>query len=132
MITSEEITRIQQEVGRLAFQAVCIDLDGFLEAADQIGSPQALAGGTKPSAVSSAGEWAELARLLKPFRDAAATRIEQLRAEALDEGDLVELNHGCPNCGERFVDRLSIDDDTVVCGTCGTRYDLRGGEASDA
>ena len=131
MITSDDITRIQEEVGRLAFQAVCIDLDGFLEVTDQVGSPQALAGGTKPSAVSSAGEWAELARLLKPFRDAAAGRIEQLRAEALDERDLVELNRGCPSCGERFVDRLAIDDETVVCGTCGTRYQLPGKEASD-
>ena len=132
MISNDEIARIQEEVGRLAFQAVCIDLDGFLEVTDRVGSPQALAGGTKPSAVSGAGEWAELARLLKPFRDAAAARIEQLRAESRDEADLVELNHGCPNCGERFVDRLSIDDDTVVCGTCSTRYQLPGREASDA
>ncbi len=58
--------------------------------------------------------------------------MAQIREEAEQGADLVELNHGCPNCGERFVDRLAIDGDSVVCGTCGTRYELRGGEASDA
>ena len=133
MITSEDTARIQQEIGKLALEALRVDVDGFLEVTDQVGSPQALAAGINPKAVSSASDWSELARLLKPFRDEAVRRVAQIRKEAEPDADVIELNHGCPNCGERFVDRLSISvDGSVVCAACGTRYELRGPESTDA
>ena len=123
MIGEEEIARIQSRLGELAVSAVGIDLDGFIEASDRVGSPQALAAGIDPGAVASAGSWAELARLLKPFRDHAVARLAAIRAELAEEGgDLVGAEAACPSCGERRVDELRIDDaDNVVCGSCGAK-----------
>ena len=131
MISQEDIARIQQEIGVLALDAVRIDLDGFLEATDAIGSPQALAAGINPHAVASAGQWAEIARLLKPFRDEAVARIAQIRDElAESDEDLVEPAQACPQCHERRVDELSINEDgSVVCATCGKRYSVAEGGA---
>ena len=123
MIGEEEIARIQSRLGELAVSAVGIDLDSFIEASDQVGSPQALAAGIDPRAVASAGSWAELARLLKPFRDHAVARLAAIRAELAEDGDLVPEEAACPDCGERSVDQLTIDDtDNVVCGSCGAKY----------
>jgi DNA-directed RNA polymerase subunit RPC12/RpoP len=131
VISQDDIARIQQEIGALALDAVRIDLDGFLEASDQVGSPQALAAGIDPKAVTSAGHWAEIARLLKPFRDEAVARITQIRAEldAANE-DLVDPAMACPRCHERRVDKLSLNDDgSATCATCGKRYSVaEGGE----
>jgi hypothetical protein len=134
VISQEDMARIRDEIGRLALQAVRIDLDGFLEATDVVGSPQALGAGVDPSAVTSAGEWASIAQLLKPFRDDALTRLDRIRDQlAEDEGDLVDAAMGCPSCGERRVDELSLNDDgSVVCATCGTRYSLAGEGSNDA
>ncbi len=40
--------------------------------------------------------------------------------------DEVPPGSGCPNCGERRIDWLAIDEDgeTVTCNTCGARYVL--------
>jgi uncharacterized Zn-finger protein len=130
VISQDDIYRIRDEIGQLALDAVGIDLDGFLEAAEAVGSPQALASGIDPQAVASAGEWSEIARLLKPFRDEAIGRLDQIREE-LAEGDedLVEPAQACPRCHERRVDWLSINEDgSVVCATCGTRYSIAGEE----
>ena len=81
MLSAEEVSRIQDEIGSLAIAAVGIDLDAFLEVVHEVGSPQALAAGIDPRAVTSAGDWKDLAGLLKPFRDAAIKRIEQIRKE---------------------------------------------------
>ena len=80
MITEQDIHRIQEEIGRLALDAVRIDLGGFLEATDAAASPQALAAGLSPKAVGSAARWAELAILLKPFRDEVINRLDDIRA----------------------------------------------------
>ena len=81
-----------------------------------------------PRAVASAGEWAEMARLLKPFRDHVAGRYATLQAELRDE-DLVRPGHGCPSCGERRMDWLGVqDDESVKCGTCDLQYMLPGDE----
>jgi hypothetical protein len=76
-----DTARVQEQIGELAIRAAGIDLDAFLEVAEQVGSPQAMAVGINPKAVTSAADWTELARLLKPFRDAAVERIEQIRKE---------------------------------------------------
>ena len=81
MLSTEEIAAIQEEIGSLAIAAAGIDLDAFLEVVHQVGSPQALAAGIDPRAVTSAGDWKDLADLLKPFRDAAMERIDQIRKE---------------------------------------------------
>jgi DNA-directed RNA polymerase subunit RPC12/RpoP len=134
VISQDDIGRIQDEIGRLALQAVRTDLDGFLEATDAVGSPQALAAGIDPEAVTSAGDWADLARLLKPFRDHAVTHLAEIRERlAESDDDLVAPDQACPSCGERRVDELSLNDDgSVVCATCGRRYAVAGEEASDA
>ena len=126
MIGAEDIARIQDQLGKLALEVVGIDVDGFIEACDQVGSPQALAAGIDPRAVASAGGWAELARLLKPFRDHAVERVQAIRFELAErDDDLVSPEAACPTCGERQVDELSInEDDSVVCATCGRRYRL--------
>jgi DNA-directed RNA polymerase subunit RPC12/RpoP len=126
VISQDDIYRIRDEIGQLALDAVGIDLDGFLEAADAVGSPQALASGIDPQAVASAGEWSEIARLLKPFRDEAIERLDQIRAElAEDDDDLVNEALACPQCGERRVDELGLNEDgSVVCATCGKRYSV--------
>ena len=124
MISEQDVARVQRQLGELALQAVRIDLDGFIEASEAVGSAQALSVGISPRAVTSAGEWAEMARLLKPFRDHVAGRYATLQAELRDE-DLVRPGHGCPSCGERRVDCLIIqDDESVRCGTCDRQYEL--------
>ena len=126
MISQDDIARIQEELSRLAIEAVRIDVDGFIEASDLVGSPQALAAGIDPRAVTSAAGWAELARLLEPFRDHAVERIAAIREEqAESEDDLVATHQACPSCGERRTDELVLnDDDSVLCATCGRRYSL--------
>ena len=39
------------------------------------------------------------------------------------ESNLVLPTDACPSCGERDVDRLIWDDETVTCTTCGIVYD---------
>jgi formylmethanofuran dehydrogenase subunit E len=134
MISQSDIRRIQEELGRLAIEAVRIDVDGFIEATEMVASPQALAAGIDPWAVASAGGWAETARLLKPFRDHAVARVTAIRREVAESDDnFVAEESSCPGCGERFVDRLRINEDgSVVCTTCARRYQLPGSEAGDA
>ena len=134
MISKSDIARIKDELGRLAVEAVRTDVDGFIEASDLVGSPQALSAGVSPRTVASAGEWAEMARLLKPFRDHAVERLAAIREElAENDDDLVSLESACPQCRERRVDALAInEDDSVVCATCGRRYPLPGSETDDA
>jgi hypothetical protein len=136
VISQDDIYRIRDEIGQLALDAVGIDLDGFLEAAEAVGSPQALASGIDPQAVASAGEWSEIGRLLKPFREEAIERLDQIREELAEGGDedMVEAAQACPQCHERRVDELSINEDgSVICATCGKRYSLAGEEdATDA
>ena len=124
MISQDDIARIQDEIGRLALAAVRIDVDGFLEASELVGSPQALEAGISPKAVASAGEWAEMAALLKPFRDDAVQRLATIREELADsDEDIVAREAACPQCQERRVDQLSInEDDSVLCARCGRRY----------
>jgi DNA-directed RNA polymerase subunit RPC12/RpoP len=126
VISQDDIYRIRDEIGQLALDAVGIDLDGFLDAADAVGSPQALASGIEPQAVASAGEWSEIGRLLKPFRDEAIQRVAQIRAELADaDEDMVEAAQACPYCHERRVDELGLNEDgSVVCATCGKRYSV--------
>ena len=127
MISNDDIARIQQQLKELALAAVRTDLDGFLEVAELAGSPQALAAGFQPRLVTSASAWAELARLLKPFRDNAVERVAQVREELVDPDELVPEEAVCPSCGERRADALSInEDDSVLCATCGRRYQLPG------
>ena len=126
MISEEDIYRIRDDLGRLALAALRLDLDGFIEASEVVGSPQALAAGVSPQAVAGAGHWAEMARLLKPFRDHVVEQAGDIRTELAerDEG-LVPADAACPNCGERRADELTInDDESVVCATCGRRYHL--------
>ena len=127
MITQEDVARIQEELGALSLQAVRIDVDGFIEACDEVASPQALAAGIDPRAVTNAAGWAETARLLKPFRDQAVARLAAIRERrAESEDELVPPGAACPSCGERRVDELAINADEVVCATCGRRYSLAG------
>ena len=47
--------------------------------------------------------------------------LDDLLAEAAPE------EAACPRCGERSVDRLTINDDnSVVCAGCGNHYGLPG------
>lgn len=40
-------------------------------------------------------------------------------------GDFVPAGCECPYCGERHMDRLSLDEnDVVLCGNCGRTYHL--------
>ena len=128
MISEEQIAAIQMRLGEFALTAATIDLDGFLEVSDLMASPQALAAGIPPKAVTSAAEWVEFARLLKPFRDHARERFDAIREElGVDESEWASAEAGCPVCGERRIDELGInDDETVDCATCGSRYALPG------
>ena len=134
MISQDDIRRIQDQLAHLAIEAVGIDLDGFIEVTDMVGSPRALAQGIEPGTVTSASGWAEMARLLKPFRDHARERLAIIRSELAEhEEDLVQRGQGCPQCLERHVDRLTINDDgSVLCSTCGQRYQLPGNEDDGA
>ena len=59
----------------------------------------------------------------------AVERVAQIRDELVDPDELVAAEAGCPGCGERRVDELSInEDDSVLCATCGRRYQLPGSE----
>ena len=40
------------------------------------------------------------------------------------EDELVQPKWACPQCGERRMDYLILDDDTVRCQSCGTAYEL--------
>ena len=127
MISEQDIARIQRQLGELALQALRIDLEGFIEVTEAVGSAQALSAGISPRAVASAGEWAEMARLLKPFRDHVVARAAQIREEIADPADFAPAGCECPGCGERRVDELAINEDgSVVCATCGRRYMLPG------
>jgi DNA-directed RNA polymerase subunit RPC12/RpoP len=128
VISGEDVARIQEELGALSLQAVRIDVDGFIEACDGVASPQALAAGIDPRAVTSAGGWAEMARLLKPFRDRAVYRLAAIRGElAESDEELVPREAACPSCGERRADELALNsDDSVLCATCGRRYSVAG------
>lgn len=55
-----------------------------------------------------------------------------------NDNDLVSPQDACPRCGERHLDDLVwIDDETVRCMNCGTRYKplkrsrKKGGAAGD-
>ena len=125
MISDQDVARVQDELGELALQALRIDLDGFIEASEAVGSAQALSAGVSPRAVASAGEWAAMARLLKPFRDHVVARAAQIREEIADPADFAPEGCECPGCGERRVDELAInEDESVLCATCGRRYML--------
>jgi hypothetical protein len=133
VISENDIARIQDQLGRLSIQAVEIDLDGFLEVTEFIGSPQALSHGFGIDLVNSASQWAERARILKPFRDHIIEQSESIREELAErEGGLAPRKAACPGCQERRVDRLSTnEDDSVVCATCGRRYQLSAVERTD-
>ena len=133
--TPEQTQATQLRIGRLAIEASTIDLDGFIAVTEAVASPQAAASGINIAAVNSAAGWAELARLLKPFRDRSAAMVERIRAEreGLDD-DLVPPGAACPRCGELHVDELALQEDGGVdCASCGTHYQLpdekRGGQA---
>jgi formylmethanofuran dehydrogenase subunit E len=134
LISNEDTRRIQNELGELAIASLRIDLDGFLELTELMASPQALTHGLDPRTVTSAGEWAELARLLRPFRDETVRRISQIREElAQQDDDFVGREAACPACDERRTDELALNEDgSVVCATCGRRYFLPGEGAGDA
>jgi hypothetical protein len=126
VISEDDVARVREQLGEFAIASLRIDLDGFLEVVDQVGSPQALSHGFSPQVVASAAEWQELALLLKPFRDEARQRIAAIRAEREGE-DVAPAGAACPGCGERRVDELVINDDgSVLCLTCGRRYQLPG------
>jgi len=124
LISQEDVARIQQQLGELAIASLRIDLDGFLEVVDALGSAQALEHGFSSRIVASAGEWAEMARLLKPFRDHAVERASAIREE-LHADALVPSEAACPSCGEQRVDELLLNEDgSALCATCGRRYEL--------
>jgi hypothetical protein len=134
LIGQDDVARIQEQLGRIAIEAVRIDVDGFIEVTEMVASPQALAAGIDPRAVTSASGWAEMAHLLKPFRDHAVERLAIIRSElAENDEELVAREAACPLCRERRVDKLTInEDDSVICATCGRRYQVPGSEADDA
>jgi len=56
---------------------------------------------------------------------------KRVSKQAIIDGDgheiheLVPESSGCPDCGERRMDWLQLDNaDEVLCHTCGTRYKL--------
>ncbi len=55
------------------------------------------------------------------------SEAEQLLVEADRLGMLSPLP--CPSCGERAMDRLVWDDESIVCGTCATTFDPNAVEA---
>ena len=74
-----------------------------------------------------------MAHLLKPFRDHAVERLAIIRSDlAENDEELVAREAACPQCRERRVDRLTInEDESVVCTTCGRRYVPPGSEGRD-
>ena len=66
-----------EQIGSLMIRAADIDLDGFLKVVEEVGSPQALAMGINPKAVTGATGWTDLARLLRPFWERAREQVEQ-------------------------------------------------------
>jgi DNA-directed RNA polymerase subunit RPC12/RpoP len=134
VIGKGDIRRIQEQLDRLAVDAARIDLDGFIEASMMAASPQAATAGLNVRAVTSAAEWAELAQLLKPFRDHVIELVSQIRERLADnDEELVPRECACPSCGERRSDELALnEDESVVCATCGRRYHLPGEADTDA
>jgi hypothetical protein len=132
VISEDDVARVREQLGEFAVASLRIDLDGFLEVVAALGSPEALRHDFAPRVVASAAEWQELALLLKPFRDEARQRITAIRAEREDD-DLAPTGAACPGCGERRTDELVINDDgSVLCLTCGRRYQLPGEEGPSA
>jgi hypothetical protein len=124
VISEDDVARVREQLGEFAIASLRIDLDGFLEVVELLGSPNALIHDFSPKVVASAAEWRELALSLKPFRDQAMERIGVIRAER-EGDDLVRDDAACPSCGERRTDELVInEDESVLCTTCGRRYDL--------
>jgi hypothetical protein len=80
-LSSEDVARMRDQIGEIAIAAAAVDLDAFLEVVKRVGSPQTLTAGIDPRVVASAGDWTDLAGLLRPFRDAAVERIDQIRKE---------------------------------------------------
>jgi hypothetical protein len=68
---------------RLAIDSLSIDLEAFLDVSEKLQSPQSLAAGIPPEAVSAAALWTDLAKALIPFRDHALAMREELRIEGI-------------------------------------------------
>jgi len=65
--------------------------------------------------------WADM------FEETAATITAYCNAAIIDNdgNELVVESSGCPACEERRMDWLEmIDENEVLCETCGTRYRL--------
>jgi hypothetical protein len=130
--TPQQTKALQESLGRIAIEASTINLDGFLEMAEGVSSPQAVASGLSIDAITSAARWAELARLLMPFWELARELVNRIREdrEGLDD-DLAPTSCACPGCGELRIDMLGINDyESVDCATCGAHYQLPGGPAA--
>ena len=78
MIRKEEIGAVQERLMQIGFACLEFDLDRFLEVAGAASSPQALAAGVSPQAVTGAAKWLEMGRLLKPFRDGVVTLVNEM------------------------------------------------------
>jgi hypothetical protein len=120
VISEDEMARIMDEIGLLALGAARIDLDGFLSVAELASSPQALLSGFDFAAVASAGEWAEMASLLRPFRDKAIGRLDIIRAHLANVDPELLVDHRRPGATweERYLslipERLSAEDAQVL------------------
>ena len=84
MMPPRQFFDTQVRLADLAGAAAELDLDGFIAASEVVGSAQGLAAGFPPQAVTLAGDWRELARLLKPFRDRALANMEAYRRAAAE------------------------------------------------
>lgn len=64
-----DLTRTQARLALAGVLIAAADLDGLLDMADPLQSPQALAAGTSPAMVLGAAFWAETARAAQAFLD---------------------------------------------------------------
>jgi len=140
---NEVAARFDDAKTLLSFGAACVwltDLDllsGFYERAS---SAQEVAAGNVTLGQSlTAAHWRDLVEAAISFKAAcgpfdaevlAAVRELVLSARPSSETDeLVVEWAACPSCGERRMDELLFkEDESVVCATCGTRYQLPGKE----
>ena len=113
----------QEQLLRVVIDAATFDLDDFIETVEQAGAAQAIGSGDDLRFARNAAEWAEIARLLKPFRDEVIRRLDMIIAEdatlsdrlkAIEEvEDMINPLAGKVVAGQEIT-RVA-DEDEVVC-----------------
>jgi hypothetical protein len=124
LMAPADVARVRTHLLLLSLRVLRVDLGHFIQTAEHI---QAL--GQEPGngqlGAGEAGRWAELARLLTPFRDEASSVISRIRYSqaAAEPRRFLPESAACPSCGERRITAVIVNDNgSLLCETCYRRY----------